>query len=141
MRLRHLGVFAVALGLVACGRSGPFGGRGAPDEFAISRQAPLVVPPDYSLEPPKPGAPRPIGQDSQTQAVEALFGPGAKPPPKSPGEQDLLDRAGAKGDTAARSNVGDPSTAVVDKGAMVKDIVAAPAGAADANTAQASTSG
>ncbi len=139
MRFRTFGVCALALALSACGSSSPFGSRGAPDEFAISRQAPLVVPPDYSLAPPKPGAPRPIGADVQTQAVEALFGPGAKPPPKSPAEQDLLDKAGAaKSDPTARSNAGDRSTVIVDKGAMVKDIVAAPVGAQDAATAQAS---
>lgn len=138
MNFRTFGVLALALAATACGKTTPFGGRGAPDEMAISRQAPLVVPPDFALAPPKPGAPRPIGSDSQAEAVEALFGPGAKPPPKTPGEQSLLDKAGAKGDPTARSNVGDSSTVVVDKGVMVKDIMAAPVGAQDAATAQAS---
>ena len=141
MKFRTLGAIGLALAVAACGKTTPFGDRGAPDEMAISRQAPLVVPPDYSLAPPKPGSPRPIGQDSQQQAVEALFGPGAKPPPKSPGEQGLLDRAGAKGDATARSTAGDPVTQVVDKGAMVKDIMEAPAGAQDASVAQTSTGG
>ena len=31
----------------------------APDEFAVPTRAPLSLPPDYSLRPPEPGAPRP----------------------------------------------------------------------------------
>ena len=42
----------------ACG-SGGLLDRNRPDEFAVQRQAPLVVPPDFNLQPPQPGAPRP----------------------------------------------------------------------------------
>ncbi len=142
MRFRSAGACVLALALVACGKTAPFGGRGAPDEFAISRQAPLVVPPDYSLSPPKPGAPRPLTQDSQTQAMEALFGNVVKPQPKSPGEQDLLDKAGAdRADPTARSNAGSKDTAVVDKGAFLKDIVNAPVGTQDPKVAQVTLGG
>ena len=143
MTFRTASACALALALVGCGhRTGPFAGRGAPDEFAISRQAPLVVPPDYSLAPPKPGAPRPIGQDAQTQAMEALFGNVVKATPKTPGELSLLDSAGAdRADPTVRSNAGDRTTAVVDKGALVKDIVNAPAGDKDAAVAAVSLGG
>ena len=30
----------------------------SPDEFAVVRNAPLTLPPDYTLRPPQPGAPR-----------------------------------------------------------------------------------
>ena len=54
--------FALIAGLgamtAACGSSGLLN-RDRPDEFAVQRQAPLVVPPDFNLVPPKPGAPRP----------------------------------------------------------------------------------
>ena len=30
--------------------------RDRPDEFAVARQAPLVIPPDFGLAPPNPGA-------------------------------------------------------------------------------------
>ena len=143
MKSVSAGLLLAALALTACGKSGgAFGGRGAPDEFAISRQAPLVVPPDYSLAPPRPGAPRSIGTDSQQQALEALFGPGVRPPPKTPAEQNLLDKAGAgRSDSAARSNAGSRQTVVVDKGALVRDIVAAPAGTENPAVAQASVGG
>lgn len=137
MKLRILGVCAVALTVAACG-----GGRNAPDEFAVGRQAPLVIPPDYGLTPPKPGSPRPLAADSQTQAMEALFGQGVRLPPKSPAEQELIDKAGGgKTDPTARSTVGDPDTVVVDKGTMVKDILAAPASATDPAVAQVSIGG
>ena len=37
--------------LSACGGGRGLAGRDRPDEFAVSRQAPLVVPPDFALEP------------------------------------------------------------------------------------------
>jgi hypothetical protein len=127
------------LALTACAGGGVFN-RGAPDEFAISRQAPLVIPPDFALVPPKPGAPRPIGSSSQQQALEALFGPGIAAPPKSPSETSLLDKAGAlRPDPTARSTVGDPATIVVDKGVFTQDILTAPA--SSGTVAQTSTGG
>ena len=30
--------------------------RSAPDEFAVVKRAPLAMPPDYTLRPPRPGA-------------------------------------------------------------------------------------
>jgi hypothetical protein len=50
--------------LAGCGGSGLFN-RDRPDEFAVQRQAPLVVPPDFALEPPQPGAPRPVDNPAQ----------------------------------------------------------------------------
>jgi hypothetical protein len=132
---------ALLAGLAGCGSSGVFG-RDAPDEFAIGRNAPLVVPPDYNLSPPRPGAPRPLEADAQTRAIEALFGPGVRVPPKSAAEQQLLDKAGAsEGKPEARATAGDPETEVVDKGVMLRSILDAPAGDSDAATATASVGG
>ena len=130
--MRIVAVVAIALALAACSKNS-VSNRGAPDEFAITKSAPLVVPPDYSLAPPKPGEPRPVGQDSQSQAVEALFGPGVKPPPKSQSEQNLLDKAGAaKTDAGVRSNGGDPATLTVDKGSFLLELMTARPGSTDA---------
>lgn len=121
-------VMAGTLALAACGKTG-LGNRNAPDEFAISRNAPLVVPQDFNLTPPRPGEARPIGQDSQAAAMEALFGAGARVPPKSAAEQNLLDKAGSgKTDPAIRSQAGDPKTPTVNKGAFVRELLGAPAG-------------
>lgn len=141
MKVQLLGAACAALMLSACGSSGLFN-RGAPDEFAISRQAPLVVPPDFNLTPPKPGAPRPLAADSQQQALEALFGPNQRVAPPSSSEQNLLDRSGAeRNDPTARSTVGDLETNVVNKGAFTRDILAAPVGNGDAAIAQVTVGG
>ena len=123
-------VTAMALSLSACGGGGLFN-RNAPEDFAVTRAAPLVVPPDFSLVPPKAGAPRPMEVDSQKQAMEALFGPGVRVPPKSAGETSLLQNVPAASDMnslAIRSQVGDPQTQVVNKGVYVRTLVDAPAG-------------
>jgi hypothetical protein len=124
--MRNLLILTVAaLALTACGgKKDRLSGRG-PDELAIARGAPLVVPPDFSLAPPKPGA-----------AMEALFGPGVKPPPKSAAEQQLLDRAGANTpDPAVRSQAGDPRTSTVNKGVFLQEVLAAPVGVRDSKVA------
>ncbi|MBX7494529.1 DUF3035 domain-containing protein [Qipengyuania sp. 6B39] len=107
----------------ACGGTGLFD-RDRPDEFAVQRQAPLVVPPDFNLEPPAPGAPRPAEGSTAEQALDALFG---GPAPRSSVETSVLDRAGAA-DPGIRSSVGDPATATVAKGSVTRDIIAAPEG-------------
>lgn len=139
-----LSLVLVGAGLLAAcgGGGGPFGGRSGPDELAVTRNAPLVVPPDYSLQPPRPGTPQAIDADTQAQAMEALFGPGVRPPEASRSEQLLLQDAGAEdGDPTARATVGDPDTQTVDKGAQVKDILAAPAGTQDPQVAQVQNGG
>ena len=119
--------------LTGCGGGGLFN-RDRPDEFAVQRQAPLVVPPDFSLTPPTPGAPRPSAT-AQDQALDALFG---GPAPRSEVEKTTLNRAGASA-PGIRSTVGDPRTNTVAKGAVTRDILAAPQG--DGREAQASIPG
>ena len=109
--------------LTACGGSGIFN-RDRPDEFAVQRQAPLVVPPDFSLTPPAPGAPRPAEGTASEQALEALFG---GPAPRSDIETSALDRAGSAA-PSIRSTIGDPGTNTVAKGRVTRDIIAAPEG-------------
>jgi len=45
-----------------------------PDEFAVLTKAPLVVPPDFNLMPPKPGAAPTNQTDPNETAETALFG-------------------------------------------------------------------
>ena len=125
---------AASLLLSACGSSGILG-RARPDEFAVQRQAPLVVPPDFALTPPQPGAPRPAEQTAQQQAEEALFG---APAARSDVEKNTLSRAGSSA-PGIRSMVGDPGTNTVAKGSVTRDIIAAPEG--DAREAQTSIKG
>lgn len=132
--MTKLARFALAAGLAAmtaaCGGGGIFN-RDRPDEMAVQRQAPLVVPPDFNLTPPAPGAPRPGEGTAAEQALDALFG---GPAPRSRVETSVLDRAGAA-DPGIRSSVGDPGTATVAKGSVTRDIIAAPEG--DGASAQA----
>lgn len=112
--------------LSACGGSGLFN-RDRPDEMAVQRQAPLVVPPDFALEPPQPGAPRPVEGSAGQQALEALFG---APDPRSGLETSALERAGNAA-PGIRSSVGDEATHTVSKGTATRDILAAPQGDGD----------
>jgi|SoimicmetaTmtLPC_FD_contig_121_62128_length_4365_multi_4_in_0_out_0_3 hypothetical protein len=107
------------------------------DEFAVARNAPLVIPPDYSLTPPVAGTVSMTSQDAQAQAIEALFG---GPAPRSSTEMSVLERAGRdRASLGIRSSVGDPNTRVVDKGQSTQTILAAPE--ADSQDASAQTPG
>ena len=121
---------------VLLGGCGAFGGKQQSlDEFAVARNAPLIIPPDYALTPPVAGTVSLTAQDAQTQAIEALFG---GPAPRSETERTILDSAGR--DRAAlgvRSTAGDPATRVVDKGQTTQQIIAAPQ--ADSQDASAQT--
>ena len=126
-------VVVASVAVSGCGTFG--GGRAAsPDEFAVARNAPLVIPPDYSLTPPVAGTVTTTPQDAQSQAIEALFG-GPAPRPQS--EMQLLDEAGRdRAALGARSIAGDPETNVVDLGATTQAIIAAPESNSDVASAQ-----
>ena len=133
MRKSLVGLSLLSLaGLSACGSSGLFD-RDRPDEFAVSRQPPLVIPPDFTLTPPKPGQPRPQSGNAQQQTLQAMFG-GSQP--RSVTENAIVGQAG-DADAGIRSSVGDPETNTVDKGSVTRDIIAAPEG--DGQNAQAAT--
>lgn len=139
-----IGLSAVALlALSGCAsRSKSFSAGAGPDELAVARQAPLVVPPDFNLRPPRPGEPRPHEVDAQSQAVEALFGEGASVPPKSPGEQALLDAAKAShAEPDIRSALRDDGTTVADTGAFLKDLLDAQPGDRQPETATVAKAG
>jgi hypothetical protein len=118
-----LAASAAALLLGGCASHG-ISGRGGPDEFAVVRNQPLVIPPDYALAPPGAGQPTAQAADARQEALQALFG---GPAPRSQAETTMLNAAGdehvAEG---ARSVAGDPNTQVVDKGATTQQIVNAP---------------
>ena len=95
----------------------------APDEFEVARNAPLIIPPDFSLAPPVAGTGGITAADAQQQAIDALFG---GPAPRSPGETSLLDVAGRNSaQVGIRSQVWDPNTRLVDKGQTTVQILTA----------------
>jgi hypothetical protein len=84
-----------------------------PDEFAVVTKAPLIIPPDYNLHPPRPGA-LPANQSSPTDVAEAtLFNPSDTataamriPGNFSVGEKLLLATAGAAdADSSIRQDI------------------------------------
>ncbi|MBU0864875.1 MAG: DUF3035 domain-containing protein, partial [Alphaproteobacteria bacterium] len=80
---------------------------------------------------------RPGGETTAEQTLRALFG---GPSARSPNETAVISSAdGARADPGIRSQVGSPDTQVVDKGLVVRDILAAPEG--DGRDAQAAIPG
>ena len=92
--------------------------------------APLVVPPDFALEPTAATMTRSTDA-SQEQTLEALFGGIAS---RSAAERSISTSSGTA-EAGIRSSVGDPQTIMVNKGSITRDIIAAPEG--DGQTAQA----
>ena len=115
----------ILLLLPALAGCGLLRGRAAtPDEFQVARNAPLIIPPDYTLTPPTAGAATAAPTDAQSQAIEALVG---GPAPRSTSELLMLEKAGRdRAALGARSLAGDPDTKVFDKGAVTSAIIAAP---------------
>lgn len=79
----------------------------APDEFAVVKRAPLAMPPDYTLRPPQPGAPRPQEDSMDVEARAAVFGAAASSgAAKTKAEDILLQKTGgAQADPAIRRTV------------------------------------
>lgn len=132
------GVLALVITLSGCASAGDVGqqlwdwdirGNQAAAPSA-GRAAPLVVPPDFALEPTAASAIRP-GEAGQEQVLEALFGGAAA---RSAAERAISTSPGTA-ELGIRSSVGDPQTNTVNKGSITRDIIAAPEG--DGQTAQA----
>jgi len=85
----------VALGGCAGFRNAIGAERTTPDEFRVVTKAPLVIPPEFNLRPPRPGEARPLELRPDLQARNALFGvqTGAQ---ASAGEIALINQMGAQ---------------------------------------------
>ena len=99
-----LGALALAATLSACegGIGDALGlGKNAPDEFAVVRSAPLTLPPDFTLRPPRPGEARPTEGSVREQAKVALFNEAGalaiddSTAAATHGEAAFIERAGA----------------------------------------------
>jgi hypothetical protein len=95
-------------------------GKRAPDEFAVVKRAPLIVPPEYDLRPPDPGAPRPNVGTTSDQARVALTGSGPAEP--SEAAQILADGTGNAA-TGTGPAAGVPGS--VPASAIANDLLAA----------------
>ncbi|MEO6581822.1 MAG: DUF3035 domain-containing protein [Sphingomicrobium sp.] len=128
---------AILLSALALSGCAMIGGRSAaPDEFAVVRNAPLIIPPDYTLTPPAPGTASVSAGDVQSQAIDVLFG---GPAPRSSAETSLLESAGRdRATVGAKSSAGDPNTRIVDKGTVTAKILATVQGDSSVATSRAS---
>ena len=126
----------VIVAAVATSGCAMFKGRSAaPDEFAVARNAPLIIPPDFTLAPPVAGTAGLSPSDAQQQAIDALFG---GPAPRSAAETSMLDAAGRdSAQSGIRSTVWDPDTRIVDKGPTTLTILQAAPADTNIATAQA----
>jgi len=120
-----MGLIIGALGLGGCENAKEVIGltKQAPDEFAIVTRAPLSIPPQYGLRPPKPGAARPQETTPTSKARSILLrNSGQKGQADatasgkfSSGEAAFLKRAGALNpDPSIRQQVNIESSALAD---------------------------
>lgn len=97
-----------------------------PNEFDVVQNAPLAIPPDFNLRPPRPGAAPTQGETPTAQAKETIFraaggsnGVQSADAQMSPGEDDILRAAGAAnapGDIRQVVNQEDAEAHPFDKG-------------------------
>jgi hypothetical protein len=137
-RLLSLSVLTLSLiGLGACSNAKEKLGleKKSPDEFAVVKRAPLAMPPDYTLRPPSPGAPRPQEAEPSAQAKQTVFGENL---PQTQGgvsepEAILLQQAGAGNiDPAIRAKVDAETAATVeDKRPVAKKLLNIMSGSED----------
>jgi hypothetical protein len=132
-RRRGLAVAAFCLPLIAgCGSLQDAVGLGkrAPDEFAVVRRQPLIIPPDYGLRPPQPGEVGPQVATAGAQTRAALTGrevpaaPGTSP---GPALREPVAPAGtpSEGESALLARTGGPAAA--SGPTLAERVIAAPA--------------
>mgnify|MGYP003111194906 CR=1 FL=1 len=116
-RLLTLAILTVAVAVAGCTTR-----RSAePDEFRVVTIAPLTVPPEYNLRPPRPGEPRPEEIFPDQAARAALIGTRGEFE-GSDGEALLIARAGGgEADPFIRAIIDGESASVVRKSSAFAD--------------------
>ena len=120
-----VGLIVGAIGLGGCESAKEVIGltKQAPDEFAVVTRAPLSIPPQYGLRPPKPGAARPQETTPTRKARTILLGNSGRKGQDaavasgkfSRGEAAFLKRAGALNvDPSIRQKVNVESSALAE---------------------------
>lgn len=80
----------------------------SPDEFSVTTQAPLSMPPDFALRPPRPGESRPQNLAESRQAEQALLPQTALGSPQggmSAGQEALVQEAGPPAPAGIRQDI------------------------------------
>ena len=117
-----VGLALVALALSGCSDARKAIGldRNTPDEFTVVSRAPLTMPPDMRLAPPRPGARGPQDATSAQLAASSVFGGASRTAtaskasgkPASQGESVLLGKAGAA-EPGIRNRVDQETSALI----------------------------
>jgi hypothetical protein len=104
--LMMCGAAGLSLALSGCGdvrNAFGLGEKTVPNEFDVVANAPLAIPPDFNLRPPRPGASPTQGESPEARAKETIFRAGGDKGPvtgadtqMSAGENDILRAAGAE---------------------------------------------
>ncbi len=96
-RLKNILIIAVLLSLTGCNVVKRELGvdRNSPDEFMVVKQAPLTMPPDYTLRPPTTQEEMPLAAAASGTARQAVLGSTSAPVTKGAAETALLDKLGA----------------------------------------------
>ncbi|HVZ08135.1 DUF3035 domain-containing protein [Rhodopila sp.] len=100
--------------------------RDAPDEFTVTTRAPLSMPPDFTLRPPRPGAPRPQEQSERQAAEEALVPQLALNQPQagaSAGQDALLAETGPAAPADIRQKVNQDARYAADDQSLIDKIL------------------
>ncbi len=132
MKIGNLAFVAVAGCIAAISLSGCSGAKRAfgmqkvaPDEFTVVTKPPLVMPPDYSLRPPQPGAPNPAQIEPGNNAETALFGREGLSDNAmgyTGGEASLLDTTGgSKASPNIRQVLNAETASLIDKDKSIAD--------------------
>jgi len=99
--------------------------RDAPDEFTVTTRAPLSMPPDYTLRPPRPGEARPQEQSARQQAEEALAPQialtGTPAGEDSAGQRALVQEAGPPAPANIRALVNNAAAAEASQNSSFVD--------------------
>ena len=94
-----LGLLCLTLTVSACGSglSDAFAyKKNPPDEFAILKKQPLIIPPDYSLKPPNEAGSKIARSSTRVEAEQILTGREVDINEiASDGEREILDRVGS----------------------------------------------
>lgn len=112
---------ALAFAVAACSS-----GRGAPDEFEVVSNRSLVVPPESTLAPPRPGNAENREITPSVIAKEVLFPEKEvteKEPPQG-AEAAILKKLKYASNVDVRSNVGTPDVNVTKKRLFLAEIMA-----------------
>lgn len=119
----------------------------APDEFTVLTKAPLIVPPDFNLRPPQPGAadrnlssPADMARNALFQQQDAATAAARLGQDYSEGERMLLARTGASlADPAIRQQIRIDSGQTDQGDEFARDVLFPDGGASEQDAADGGT--